>query len=226
MKNVRYILFSIIILLIGIFHVEASCTNEELSILKQTADKIKVTYKHLGKVADEEGSYHYNDFEVNIKNISDDLYILTLANTIKLIPERQQIKTTLSSGLWSLNVYSIKCEQKIDEISVLIPRFNEYSLDPLCDGINGDDFPLCGKYYEYDVNYENFKIRVNNYRITHKIEDNKENSKENRLSVLFNKIIDFVVEYRFYLSISLLIILLVLIVFIITGKQRSRGVLE
>ena len=226
MKNIRYIFFTIIILLIGIFHVEASCTDEELSILKQAADKIKITYKHLGKVEDEEGSYHYNDFEVNIKNISDDLYILTLANTIKLIPEKQQIKTTLSSGLWSLNLYSIKCDQKIDEISVSIPKFNEYSLDPLCDGINGDDFPLCGKYYEYYVSYENFKIRVNNYRATHKQEDNKDNVKENYLIVLLNKIIDFIVEYRFHLSISLLVILLVLVVLVITRKQKSRGVLE
>ena len=43
MKNIKYTLFTIIILFISVFHVNASCTNEEISALKELADDIKIT---------------------------------------------------------------------------------------------------------------------------------------------------------------------------------------
>lgn len=226
MKNIKYTIFTLVILFISIFHVNAYCTNEEITSLKELADDIKVTYKHLGKVEDEEGTYHYNNFEVNVKNISDDLYILTLGNTIKLIPESEIIKTTLSSGNWNFNVYSNKCEEKIKEIKVFIPKFNEYSLDPLCEGIDGDDFALCGKYYEYDVSYENFKSRVEQYRANHNI--NYENNKEerNQITLIIQKILNFIETYQLYITLSLIIILLIIIVIIIIKRKNKRGVLE
>lgn len=42
-----------------------------------------------------------------------------------------------------------------------------YSLDPLCEGIDGRDFPLCGKYYEPRVSYADFEKRVKSYIATH-----------------------------------------------------------
>ena len=227
MKNIKYLILSIFILCLNFTYVKAFCTSEELSTLKKEAEKIKVTYKHLGKVETEEG-VSYNNFDVTVKNIPDNFYILILDGTMKLTPTNQIIIETFNSGTWNFEIYANECDEKIDEIKVKIPRFNIYSLDPLCEGINGEDFPLCGKYYEYYVNYEDFQMRVNQYRQNHKIEtDNKIIEEENfNIQKLFSKILNYINKYQLYIVISLIVILIMLAIIIIKNKKKKRGVLE
>ena len=223
MKNIKYILFTILFLFFNVFNVDASCTEEEIASLKGEASNIKVTYKHLGKIEREEGDF-YNLFEVKVNNINDDFYILTLDNTIKLIPTNRGIVTTLNSGAWYFDIYSNKCGEKIKTIKVFIPTFNMYSLDPLCEGINGDDFALCGKYYEYDVEYEEFVARVNYYRNTHIVKE-EESYSENNVSVL-GSILQFVLNYRKYILIFLTMLLIIILAIGRIKKKGKRGVLE
>lgn len=229
MKNIKYTLFTIIMLFISIFHVNASCTNEEISALKELADDIKITYKHLGRVEDNEGTFHYNNFEINVKNISNDFYIMTLSNTIKLLPENEMIKTVMTSGTWNFDIYSNKCEEKISEIEVFIPKFNTYSLDPLCDGVDGKNFPLCGKYYEYDVSYNNFVERVKHYRTVHNIGSNvdiDDKEEKNFFQLIYDKVLNFLVNYKLYVIISISIVLISIIAIVLVKRRKKRGVLE
>lgn len=228
MKNIKYIIFTLLISFISIFHVNASCTDEEITSLKELANDIKITYKHLGKIEDEEGIY-YNIFEVNIKNIDDDFYILYLNDTEKLVATDGKITKNFNNGTWKFNIYSNKCGIKITDIDVYIPRFNTYSLDPLCEGIDGNDFPLCGKYYEYDVSYDNFVDRVNYYRSIHDIDENINDEKKdekNLISLVYDSILNFFINYKLYIIISIAILLIVIVLFIIIRKRKKRGILE
>ena len=151
MKNIKYIVFMIVFLFVNVFCVDASCTNEELNSLKELVNDIKVTYKHKGKVETDEGGVSYNVFDVKVKNIPNDMYISLMNGSVILKPVDGEIVESFNNGIWNFNIYSNNCKEKIDTIEVFIPRFNMYSLDPLCEGIDDNDFPLCGKYYEYDV---------------------------------------------------------------------------
>ena len=215
-------------LVISIVHVNASCTNEEISALKELADDIKITYKHLGKVENDEGTY-YNIFEVNVNNIPDDFYIKYLNDTLKLVPTNSKITKKFNNGTWDFNIYSNKCEEKISEIEVFIPRFNTYSLDPLCEGVNGKDFPLCGKYYEYDVSYNNFVDRVKHYRTIHNISSNtngNEDEERNTFQIIYDYILSFLTKYKLYIIVSIILILITIIAIIVIKKRKKRGVLE
>lgn len=220
MKNVKYILFTILFLFLNIFYVEASCTNEELTALRSKVADIKITYKHLGKIETDEQIY-YNKFEVNVKNLSDDFYIIYADDADKIVPGD---KLTLDNGSYNFRVYSNRCEDELGIINVFLPRFNMYSLDPLCEGIDGNDFPLCGKYYEYDVDYDNFVDRVNHYRNTYRI-DEKVEKEENEVS-MFESILKYLNEYRLYIVLFFVFLLLLIILFIAIKKIRRRGVLE
>lgn len=227
MKNIKYIVFTVIFLFINVFYVNASCTNEEISRLKELADDIKITYKHLGKTEYEDGSSSYNVFDVKVKNFSDELYISLFEGTIKIVPENGEVTKRFNNGTWYFEVYSNKCEEKISEIKVFIPRFNLYSLDPLCEGVDGDDFALCGKYYEYDVSYKSFKERVEHYRTTHKIKnDNSSDKDENDFNELFSKVIDFIIEYKIYFIGGLLFLIFIILIAIVAKRRKKRGVLE
>lgn len=226
MKNIKYMLITIIFLFINIFYVNASCTSEEIQELKDLAKDIKITYKHKGKVITDEGVF-YNLFDIKVKNIDNDMYVSVDNGNMILNPVESEIVETFNNGTWNFDVYSNKCEEKINTIKVYIPRFNVYSLDPLCEGIDGDDFALCGKYYEYDVKYDNFVARVKHYRATYKIDDSKEVEKEeNRVEMVFNYILEFIVKYKLYIIISAVVILITIVITIIIKKNKKRGVLE
>ncbi len=223
MKKIIYILSIFTFMFSCILNVNASCTDDVLEQLEEEASNIKISYKHL---EDENGYSGYNNFEVTVSNLNDDLYIMItqLEKDLKLSSSDGENKAVFTSGTWIFNVYSNMCEVKISEIEVELPKFNLYSLDPLCDGIDGSDFALCGKYYEYDVSYENFVERVKHYRITHNIDSNSRNGNAHENS-FFDKVLEFVSKY-YMVFLSITIAVLVLVIFVIVKKRKKRGVLE
>lgn len=230
MKNIiKYIIFIFVLLFINIFYVNASCTDGEYESLKLLTKEIKITYKHKGIVENEDGIF-YNMFDVNVKNIDNDMYISLNNGSTILNPVNNVITSVFNNGTWNFDIYSKKCEQIIDTIKVHIPRFNIYSLDPLCEGIDGNDFALCGKYYEYDVDYDNFEARVKHYRLSHNIENkvNYDDNNENKdgFSMIINKLLDYIIVYRLYIIIALVILLVILIAISIIKRREKRGVLE
>ena len=228
MKNIKYVLFTIIFLFSYVFYVDASCTEDEITNLKNLADNIKITYKHMGEVKTED-YIDYNRFKVTVSNMSDDFYITFASGTKKLVPIDGVATVEIQNGDWNFIVYSNKCDVEISLIEVFLPRFNMYSLDPLCDGIDSNDFPLCGKYYEYDVDYENFKDRVNYYRVLHNISNINTSDiveEDNRFKDIINKFIGYIFQYQFYILTSLVILLIIIFIVIIMKRRRKRGVLE
>lgn len=232
MKNVKYILFTILFIFMNVFYVNASCTNEEFQSLVDLAKDIKITYKHKGKFVinnDGETQVDYYSFDVVVKNIYDDFYITYLDDTESLEIKDETAQVVLSNGNWFFSIYSKKCNEKVYDINVFLPRFNIYSLNPLCEGIDGDDFALCGKYYEYDVDYDNFVARVNHYRVTHKInnDDNVDVEEENdSIELIIDKLLNFILTNRLYILIILAVILVILLIISITKRIKKRGVLE
>jgi len=230
MRNIKYIIFIIFSFFFNIFYVNAECTNSEISDLKKSINDIKITYKHLGIIEKNDAIYD-NEFEVVVKNVVDDLYISMFNDTIVLEPSNGRIVSKFNNGKWEFDFYSKKCGKLIDTVDVFIPRFNTYSMDSLCEGIDGDDFPLCGKYYEYEVNYESFKERVNHYRITHNInnqntDNENDNFDDNRIVSTLNKIFAFVIKYDLYFILSIIFILIIVFIILVLKKRRKRGVLE
>ena len=227
MKNIKYIVFTLLFIFINVFCVHASCTSEEISTLKDEARKIKISYKHKGPVEIDEEIF-YNQFDITVRNLNDDFYISLLAGSEKLFSQDEVATIQLSSGKWLFKIYSTQCNILIDEIDVFLPTFNMYSLDPLCDGIDGDEFALCGKYYEYSINYEEFKNRVENYKKSIVVDAN---DKENNfiivgISNLVKNAFDFVVKYKYYFLGGFLALILIIIILIIVKKNKKRGVLE
>lgn len=225
MKNIKYILFSTIFLFLNILNVEASCTNNDIKNLKDLAEDIKITYKHKGKVETEEGAF-YNIFDVRVKNVPDDFYVSLYDGTVKLEPIDGEILEEFNNGTWYFDIYSNKCNERITQIKVFIPRFNVYSLDPLCEGIDGDDFSLCGKYYEYDVSYDDFVTRVNDYRNRHNIDSDNTSINDNDNNNIFGKILDVILIYKNYILIALGILLTILLIIMVINRKKKRGVLE
>ena len=229
MKNIKYIVFSFIFFLFNIFYVDASCTNEEIESLKELAKDIEITYKHKGIYEIDNEYVDYYSFDIIVKNISDEFRVMYNYDTEELEVNNGISNLILSNGNWNFSVYSKRCDEKVYDIQFFLPRFNVYSLDPLCEGIDGNDFALCGKYYEYDVEYDDFVKRINNYRSTLKDNsvDNVAEDKTNiNIDIIINSLLNFITNYRLYIVITLVTILVILITIIIFKRKKRRGVLE
>lgn len=221
MRRIYYIftiLFSIILL---VSHVNAECTSEELNELKTKADEIKITYEHLGAVETPTGPT-YDYFDVRVKNVPDDYYVIVFGNK-KMEPENNLITIKMSFGEEEIDIYSNKCDEKLKTISFKLPRFNIYSLDPLCEDIDGDDFSLCDKYYDYDVSYDNFVKRVTSYRNTHNVTKKEEPVKEESI---FDKIIKIIKDNIMYIGVGLSIVGIIIGLIVLIKNRKKRGVLE
>lgn len=227
MKKIKYILFTFLILSLSILSVNAECTKEEINTLKQEANKIKVTYKHLGGIETAIGT-DYSRFKITVKNIEDDFSIYIPAYGIELEKNNEMAEYELGTGNWTLEVYSEKCDERVHSISFRLPTFNKYSLDPLCEGIDGEDFSLCGKYLEYEVSYDTFKRKVEEYKKAHEVKkvEPKKDEEQFSIKMIINKVLEFIINYQIYIIIILGVLLLLLIIIIIVKKKKKRGVLE
>lgn len=229
MKKIKYILFTILILILSTLSANAECTKEKLNTLKQEANKIKVTYKHLGSNVDDEGTVVDYLFKLTFNNVTEDMYIRNDDYNEEWNEKKDNkiIIDKIATGKYSFSVYSNSCQEKIGTINVKLPKFNSYSLDPLCDGINTDEFPLCSKYSEYQPRYEIFVKKIEEYKKTHEIKtDNNNIAKDNTFTIILNKITNFITKYQIYIISALTIILIVLVILIISSKKKKRGVLE
>ncbi len=226
MKKLIYMVITLFLVFSGTSYVMASCTNEEIKELKSLAKDIKITYKHRGKVIIDDVA-DYSQFDVTVKNLNEDFYVIIAGGLERLESDNGSAQIILSNGNWDFEVNSKRCEVKIDEIKVFLPRFNVYSLDPLCDGIDGDDFALCGKYYEYSVNYESFKERVTNYRNMHSISnDGYDVDDKNVFEKFLDAFISFANKYKWYIAGGLGLLVIALILLIMGLRKRKLGVLE
>lgn len=227
MKKVKYILFTSLILSLSIMSVNADCTKQDLAVEQDKANNIKITYKHLGEVTKEDGSKVYNEFLVTTKNVEEGQYIhLTPFTNNEFIEKDNTIQITLTSGKWEYNIYSSKCDEIIKTINVKLPRFNTYSLDPLCKDIDGDDFPLCSKYLEYEVNRETFERKIDEYKKTHTIKEPEEVKGNFNIKDIINKALEFVSKYNLFIVGFLLIVLIILLVIIVNKRKKKRNILE
>lgn len=224
----KYLLFTVMILFLNFTYVHAECTDDELNQIKEEVDKIEIIYKHLGEVNKEDGSKVYNEFLVTAKNIPEGVYVHLSPMTEENFDETgEDLKIKLTTGTWYYNMYSSKCETVVDTITVKLPTFNIYSLDPLCEGIDGEDFKYCGKYYEYQIDRETFERKVKTYRMEHKVgQEEKTEEEESSFQKILNKTKDIIKDNYKYILIGLGVILLIVLIIIIISKNKKRKILE
>lgn len=222
-KKISYVFIILFSIMIFSSYVYADCSDEEYKKYKEEADKIKVTYKHLEK----NYSLGFDSdqiFNVFLRNVPNNFYATMYDDRVKL-QVLQSISTitieNVSNGLIKVKVYANECQKELRKIEIKVPRFNSYSTDPLCEGVDIEKFPLCGKYYDYEVSREDFEKRVNHYRQLYIKENTIIKSK-----TLLSKIVSFITSNILYFSIGIGSIFIIVIVYIIIHKRTKRRVLK
>lgn len=224
MKKNTNLLLTILILILSINIVKADCTPEEEKQLLEEVEKVELVYKHLGEVTKEDGSKVYNEYKVTAKNIPNEVYIYLYPFADEKFEETSEgPRITLKTGTWYYNMYSSKCDKTLKTITLTLPKFNMYSLDPLCDKVDTEDFKYCHKYYQNEISRETFERKVKAYRLEHHLDD-KEIPKQEKENIL-KPVIDFLLEYYIYIIIGIVVIVTISALIIRINKKK-RTVLK
>lgn len=227
MKKLIYFIFTIMIFTFTTFYVHANCTDEEISSLKKEAEKIKVTYKHLGAVEVEGGAIEYSHFNLTFTNLNNYMYLKDdYNNVIKADNNSDTIILESQTGSYKYSIFSEKCDVPLKILNIVLPKFNIYSLDPLCEGIDGDDFALCGKYYNSNISYETFMKKITDYKKKNNINSDNDLDEDKSIAYYLKSIYDYIFNNLIYFVYGLAISLILIVLTIIIKKKKNRGVLK
>lgn len=225
MRKIIYI-FSILVMFcidIGVVNAAYDKNQELLKKYIEQAENVKVKYILDEEYTDTNGNQVNGMFKLEITGLTDDLKIRVLGTeeyyyTSDAIDGIITI-TGVESGIKKIGVYYRKYVTLVKTISVNIPKYNYYSERIECEGISGEELDVCGKWYEYELNESTFIYKVNKYKESQeKLEEEKE---QNKVSIFFNNIVNFLLDYYIYIIIVIVSIAFITLFIVIRKKRYS-----
>lgn len=220
-------------------HVNAECNNERIKELTSIAKNVEITYEL--DTYEEQPYNEETDKDYTVSDIGEPIPQGNMRIIITGITEEFQIKDITYNRTFMYNefkdntlilknelnghrifkVYSAECDKEVRTIFIKVPRYNNYSTDPLCEGISGDELAVCGTWYENDIDYDTFKAKVEAYK--QELKDAQNAKPQNQEQTILDKVVSFLKDYYLYFIIG---IVAVIAITIIVTVRRKRSVLE
>jgi len=230
MKKILYVLVFVMCLLLCDLSVDAQCSDSELSKLSSLASKVKITYQY-NEEYEKLKLPVYGSFNVYITGLdSNDIYIedyssLTNYDASDVVDGVVTI-SDVSGGDRDIYVVSNldNCKGSlIRKITVNIPKFNYYAVSSYCDGIDGNEFVYCDKWYQMSFNKSTFLRELELYKnkkddITDDNDD--DNDGDNVVDEKDNWLNDFVESYYVYIIVGI-ILLIVVVIWLVTRRKKD-----
>lgn len=198
----------------------ANCAKEEIDYFKKVADNYKITYKY---------NKNTRDYAVNFYNPEPNKYEYkvyaskeSFAN-YNYISDNETSYSNVVPDEYYIEIIGITdtCNDIMKTITINITTKNNYSNDPLCEGI--EEFVLCQPNYDKDIDYETFTSRVNTYKKTKETKKTNEPINEEKNSKIINKILEIIKGDTFQIAIIIALAILLVIVFILSAKSARKS---
>lgn len=217
----RYIVLTLVLSLIGMNKSYAACTQEQLNDFKLVESNYKVTYE-LNRTTEKYNVILHRDINNKYTYIIDgNMY----KNENIYVKDNEIICKNISPGEYTIEIVDTNdnCKEAYKTITIKVPRYNKYSEDRLCEGI--EEFYLCQETYEKEIDRETFESRINTYRTKKEKDNNKqekiETSKEDDKGIL--EIIEYVQKNLTQVIIIAVFIILIIITTIVNIKQSRKS---
>lgn len=194
------------------------------------AEECTYTYKNtlVKKASNIIPSYTYienNDtvtFDITLTNMNKDIYVVDQTTNKKYYFNGNQeitIQGYKPGTKVSFLIYTTDTAcmgRSLATKYVNLPNYNKYYKDPLC--VGKENYSVCYKWNEVNIDYEEFKKRVNSlYSEQTKNEETKEEIK----TTIFDQIYNYLQQYYVFIIIGVSII--VIIIFIIKYRNYKKN---
>ena len=217
----KYIALILMLSLLNANKTYAACTQEQINEFERIKEQYKITY---------EFNNSRKDYTITFQIPYPDKYGYLIDENINIEGNVTGTDTSftvsgVSSGQYIFDVIGIEegCDDTLKNITLKLPRYNAYSEDPLCQGI--EEFVLCQPTYEKEIDRDTFISRVNTYKKTkeNKIEQQPVEENEEKNGVI-EKTIEYIKENLLQVIIVAVFIVLVIITTIVSinSIRKSR----
>ena len=204
-KILSKIMFTFLVMFLGVLKTSASCSYVEKANLNEIASDIKTNYEVIEEEVikdfidpdtQETGTYKATkrSFKISIYNLTEEVYIVetnNLNNDKKEIFYRDTnngIYTYISEDIENIIKYEYVIKSNIKtcfgevlkSYNFTKPKVNMYSQYAMCEGL--EDNPYCRVYITEDLNIDESQIekKLDNYIVEEKEEIKSEESKKNK----------------------------------------------
>lgn len=206
----KKIIFMLILFLIPVIGVEGFyCKYSDLAKYKGLASNINATYDY---IETENGV----TFSITLVNLNSYIYIVDTVDEKKYSFNGNN-EITISGyspgQTVKFKVYSTDsncAKELLYTIRVVLPNYNSYYKDPLCNGV--EEHIYCQKWSKNNISYEEFVKKINSYKDSlikpPVIEEEKNITEEN---VLLKMFLDFLLKYYYIILLTIIIICSIII---------------
>lgn len=243
-------LLAIIFLTPNLVHAASACSYEEQAELNNIVANVKATYEvvdvYAGKVydidkRDEFGNapqvdHYIKAFNIDIMNITDDIYVKVINNYDSEIREFRNnntnngtatFQTTNTENLitYTIEVYANKYAcigEKFRVLYITTPMYNLYSEEPECQ--NNKGFYYCQEFLPSEnITFNDFQKKIKEYEENNKFGDKKEEQEDKNKSFI-KRIKEFYNNHTIVINIviSIIIVAGVVATVILIKQRRSR----
>lgn len=217
MKKKKKILLTIISFIAFTSKTYAECTNEEVNAFKKISNEYKVTY---------EMNTESKLYNLTFYDPAPDKYTFVINGAtdgdFSIHDNNNYQYLGLSPGEYTVTIEGVTntCKDVLKTINLSLPKYNKYTEDPLCKGI--EEFVLCQSTYDKDIDYETFKQRVEVYKKT-KTENNIKTDDINKNNAIVNYFKNNIGQISLF-TISL--VLVIIVITLIAKRQKKSRRLE
>lgn len=218
MNRKKNLILTAMLSLLCINKTYAACTQQEINDFKKVEDEFKVTYEFNKETKDYTITLYSPDyskygFSLDAKTPIDKYHF---SNPTSLICEG--IKP--GEYTFDVKIVSETCNEKLKTIQINLPKYNKYSEDPLCDGI--EEFVLCQPTYDKEIDYDTFVSRINTYKRTQKETEDATNEEKKENKILEN-IFEYIKQNALEIIIVVIFMILMSITIILTTKSIKKS---
>lgn len=132
---------------------------------------------------------------------------LTISNLETNKNYRYDVYVTGDTGCTDIVLYTL---------NIVLPSYNKYHSDPACEGI--ENYKLCQKWANVNYSYEEWKIKIQEYKDSLIPEEEVKTSKEKRMS-LIEKIIDVYADV-YYIVFPIIIIICIIWIYVYNKRRE------
>ena len=217
----KILLVTIVSLIVNANVIYAECTTKDKEYYESIKDKYNISYEFDKDTKAYKLYLTYGDDSAFFYEIEGD----EIEGSSDEVKDNTLIISNLKPGDYIIRVVggSETCNDTFKEETITLFKYNEYSFDPICEGI--EEFVLCSPTYDKEIDYDTFISRVNSYKKNKSAKDSKTDNKTEKITItewLKNNS-----KYIIYGLIGIaVIIIMIIIIKIIYNRERKRRRLE
>lgn len=178
------------------------CKYSDIAKYKGLASNITTFYEYI----ENENNL---TFSITLVNLNENLYIVDATSDEKYYYDNNEltIYDYEPGQVVKYKVYSTdeNCANEVlYTIRVILPDYNPFYMDPVCDGIS--NYVFCQKWYKNNLDYDSFVAKVNSYKESLNKEIIIEQDKFIDEYNFWDSIISFWNDYYHVISISIILL--------------------